>query len=564
MKNIDLQTHPRRSNSIFLTISMGSNRTILESKDLTNSSHGKLNWTRLFRICVGMAALVLPISGTGAEALGKAEHVVVMVWDGMRPDFVRPQYTPTLYHLAERGVFFKNHHSVFVSSTEVNGTALITGAYPDHSGIVANSDYRPEIRWQEAGGTEAIESVRRGDLLTGGHYIGVPALTELLQSMGHRTIVAGTKPVALLLDRSNLRQTGAASQSVNLFKGQTLPRSAMESLIKANEDKSFPTNITYPNTNQDAWTTKALTRGLWKGGVPKFSILWLSDPDYSQHDSGPGSATALGALESADKNLGVVIKALEEKGVRDNTDIFVVSDHGFSTIERGIDLPQMLSRAGFKASKKFDDPERGDVLVVGLGGSVALYTIGNDEAVIRRLVDFFQSSDFAGVIFTRRGLEGTFPLSAIRCESTNAPDVLVSLKWRSDRNEFGTPGLIISEGGTKGKGTHASLSPFDMHNTLISAGPDFRSGFLDEIPSGNADLMPTIAWILGVEPTPKCDGRILNEALLTGPQNLDTTEEKKLEASQEAALFKWHQYLKVKQIGPSVYFDEGNGDSTVK
>src|SRR6266513_340819 len=76
---------------------------------------------------------------------GKAEHVVMVVWDGMRPDFITPQYTPTLYQFAVNGVFFKNHHPVYISTTEVNGTALATGVYPNRSGIMANSDYRSAI-----------------------------------------------------------------------------------------------------------------------------------------------------------------------------------------------------------------------------------------------------------------------------------------------------------------------------------------------------------------------------------------------------------------------------------
>src|ERR1051326_8717633 len=72
---------------------------------------------------------------------GKAEHVVVVVWDGMRRDFITPQYTPTLYGLTQKGVFFKHHHPVYISSTEVNGTAIATGSYPIRSGIMANSDY---------------------------------------------------------------------------------------------------------------------------------------------------------------------------------------------------------------------------------------------------------------------------------------------------------------------------------------------------------------------------------------------------------------------------------------
>src|SRR6266404_7449747 len=78
-------------------------------------------------------------------AAGKAEHVVVVVWDGVRPDFVSETNTPTLYQLARDGVFFQNHHAVFLSSTEVNATAMATGAYPNRSGILGNREYRPNI-----------------------------------------------------------------------------------------------------------------------------------------------------------------------------------------------------------------------------------------------------------------------------------------------------------------------------------------------------------------------------------------------------------------------------------
>src|SRR5712671_3756368 len=116
----------------------------------------------------GLAWKVGAAPKTAAGSKGQAEHVVVVVWDGMRPDFITPQYTPTLYQLAAQGVFFKNHHPVYISTNEVNGTALATGDHPSHSGIMANSDYRPAIGWQGPNATEGIEAIRRGDLLSDG------------------------------------------------------------------------------------------------------------------------------------------------------------------------------------------------------------------------------------------------------------------------------------------------------------------------------------------------------------------------------------------------------------
>ena len=49
------------------------------------------------------------------------------------------------------------------------------------------------------------------------------------------------------------------------------------------------------------------------------------------------------------------------------------------------------------------------------------------DEVIQRLVHFLQGSDFAGVIFSRIPIEGTFPLEAVRLNSTNpAPDLVLT------------------------------------------------------------------------------------------------------------------------------------------
>jgi arylsulfatase A-like enzyme len=497
---------------------------------------------------------------------GKAEHVVLVVWDGMRPDFITPQYTPTLYALATRGVFFRNHHAAYVSSTEVNGAAIATGVYPNRNGILANSEYRPQLVWLAPSATEGIEFVRRGDLISNGHYLLVPTVAEILQRAGHGTIVAGTKPVALLHDRSATRNEGAAARSIVLYSGHTLPREALEPLVKVNEDKHFPTTGTVPNTAQDAWTTRALTHGLWKKGVPRYTVLWLSEPDASQHDSGPGSPNALAALESSDKNLSSVLKMLEEKKLLEKSDVLVVSDHGFSTIQRGPDVAEILKKAGFVSTKKFEDPATGDVMVVGLGGSVFLYVVDRPEPVVRRLVEFLQTSDFAGVIFSRIPLEGTFPIEQVRTGSDSGPDVIVSLRWSADKNDHGTPGLLFCEGGTKGKGHHVSLSRFDMNNTLVAAGPDFKQGFIDQLPSGNVDVAPTILHLLGV-PQPASspmDGRVLEEALAQGTACDAPPRTETLEAARELGLFRWHQYLKFTEYGNTRYFDEGNGQPTAR
>jgi arylsulfatase A-like enzyme len=546
------------------------------------------------KLLLPMAWLVCSLECVASGA--QADHVVVVVWDGLRPDYVSAQYTPNLNELARHGTFFKEHHSSYVTSTEVNGAALGTGMYPDHSGIVANLEYRPELSWLNAYGTESLDAIRRGDLLSDGHYVSASTIAEILQQAGISTVTAGAKPVVLLQDRAPKKVLPAQKDSVTLFRGQTLPRSVLRSLVDNQEIGPVPSELPVPDSTQsrvvrwtkagrdkvltwlngkpktpplsrlmDAWTTKALVRGLWKNGVPKYTLLWLSEPDASQHESGVGSENAEAGLEQSDKNLALVIQALKDQGVFERTDVILVSDHGFSTVDRGPDVIASLKRAGFVAGKQFDNPEPGDLMVVSLGGGTAFYVFDHDEQTVRRLVDYLQGTDYAGVIFSSVSVEGTFSLSQVHVDAhQGAPDVLVSMHWSAEKNDWGAPGLVTAAEGKRGRGAHASLSRFDLHNTLIAAGPDFKKAFTSELPSGNVDLAPTVLAILGIPQPSPMDGRVLTEAMVESTNAPVKPERQTLEASRDLGFRLWHQYLTFSRVGSVVYYDEGNGESRLK
>jgi predicted AlkP superfamily pyrophosphatase or phosphodiesterase len=62
----------------------------------------------LFRmriLFVSIAILVSSFTDT-SHAANIPRHVVLVVWDGMRPDFITEQYAPTLFHLSQQGSFF--------------------------------------------------------------------------------------------------------------------------------------------------------------------------------------------------------------------------------------------------------------------------------------------------------------------------------------------------------------------------------------------------------------------------------------------------------------------------
>ena len=511
-----------------------------------------------FRFAVFLASFLLVAFAPAAEP---ARRVVVVVFDGMRPDFISAQTTPNVWQLANEGVFFAHHHPVYLSATEVNGTAIATGAYPARSSMIANVDFRPQIDPQQTVATEDPATIQRGDRVSGGHYLSVPTVAEILRAHGMRTAIAGSKQVALLHDRAPRENSPGVSPV--LFEGATLPI-ALERTLTATLGAFPPIGEAEEKTARDAWTTQALLGTLWKDGVPPFSLLWLAEPDYSQHATGPGSAQSLAGIKSSDRNLGLLLADLEKRGLRATTDVLVVSDHAFSTITRKVDVAMELSIAGFAAKRvALGGLRRGEVLVVSNGGSTLLYVGGHDARVTARLAAYLQTRDWTGVVFSREQLEGTFPLREARIDAPQAPDLVVALRWTHGLSATSVPGLLTCDlPSTSPKvGNHASLSRYDMHNTLVASGPDFRRGVLNPLPSGNTDIAPTVLWLLGLpEEAAKMDGRVLGEALSTpDAPPLKSLELKRLTAQRTSEAGVWEQYLQVSEVNGVRYLDEGNG-----
>src|SRR5205085_3643796 len=250
--------------------------------------------------------------------------------------------------------------------------------------------------------------------------------------------------VAFLHDPHAEWTTAATKKSFTVFAAAPMPPSLRDQMQQTLG--SFLTERSNSPAQRNEFSTRALTEFLWRDGLPAFSLLWLSNPDMTQHEFSPGADASLAAVRSSDRHLALVLDALEKKKARPTTDIFIVSDHGFSTIERAIDFPAELRKAGFDATVVFSEtPKHGQIMVVGNGGTILFYVIEHDRDVAARLVEWLQRSDFAGVIFAREKFEGTFSLETVRANTTDAPDVIVGLRWNSNPNRFGVVGQIITD-----------------------------------------------------------------------------------------------------------------------
>src|SRR5262249_1647083 len=151
----------------------------------------------------------------------------------------------------------------------------------------------------------------------------------------------------------------------------------------------------------------------------------------------------------------------------------------------------------------------------------AIYVRDHDKGDVARIVEVLQKAPRVGPIFTAAASSGsmdgwapgTLSFNVIRWTHERDGDIMVAPDWTDETNAHGFRGTT-SSGGVAG---HGSTSPFDVHNTLIAAGPDLRTTTEIGTPTANVDLAPTFLTMLGMAVPPSMEGRVLSEAFLNGP-----------------------------------------------
>src|SRR5262249_61220037 len=88
-------------------------------------------------------------------------------------------------------------------------------------------DYVPAIDGRRSIDVENSGVVRKGDEVTGGKYIRVPTIAELVRERGATTAIATAKTVGLLFDRH--RDSGGGA---DIFAGESVPHDGIDSIVK--------------------------------------------------------------------------------------------------------------------------------------------------------------------------------------------------------------------------------------------------------------------------------------------------------------------------------------------
>src|SRR6201996_7257970 len=74
-----------------------------------------------------------------ASAQSTPHNVILFVPDGLRGGIVTPQTAPAMAEIRDKGVHFKNSHSLFPTFTMANSSALSTGHYLGDTGTFSNT-----------------------------------------------------------------------------------------------------------------------------------------------------------------------------------------------------------------------------------------------------------------------------------------------------------------------------------------------------------------------------------------------------------------------------------------
>jgi arylsulfatase A-like enzyme len=168
------------------------------------------------------------------------------------------------------------------------------------------------------------------------------------------------------------------------------------------------------------------------------------------------------------------------------------------------------------------------VVVAANGGSDLIYLPHGDASLARRLVAYLAGRDYVGALFAddRFGkLPGALPLSAIALRGASRlprPSIVVSFRTfalapseAASSDPLQNAVQIADTTLQQGQGMHGSFGRDNTFNFMAAIGPDFKAGYRDLLPAGNADLAPTVLHLLGWQAPAhgKLVGRVLDEAL---------------------------------------------------
>jgi predicted AlkP superfamily pyrophosphatase or phosphodiesterase len=414
-------------------------------------------------------------------------HVVVISVDGMIAKYYahpsRHFKIPNLQRLMKEGSYAEAVEGVYPSVTYASHTTIVTGKLPAEHGIYSNLSSR------EAGKNSE-------DWYWFSKAIKAPTLWDVARQH-HLTTAAIAWPVtagaAIDWDIPEIWDPAKPFEMDLTYLANYSTRGLLPEIMQA-----------LGNTHSAANALDPIREGaalyLLQKRRPNLLLLHLGDLDHVEHLHGPGSPEALAALEESDTNIGRILRGIRAARLDATTDVFVVSDHGFLPVSRGICPNVLLAKAGLLTVDANGRISGGKIATVSNGGSFFVYwRDGQDyrtavDAALKPLRD-------AGILWAVLDHQAVFDLGA-------DPGAKLALDAPEGYEFDASPtGAMVRNLPHAPLGEHGYL-PFrpDLEASFLAWGPDIKPGIdlhrirMTEVASTILRAMQVEDVMLGDEP----------------------------------------------------------------
>jgi len=402
-----------------------------------------------------------------------------MICDGLRADMIRPDWTPNLCRLASESRVFSQHRSVYPSTTRTTAASIATGCHPGRHGLQGNC-----VALDEGQGLVAVsvgpEGFRERLKKATGRTLHVPTISERLVKHGGAIIYSNVSPGAAYFHDPDghgyiYHRSGSFAPGLHKVVGQD-----------------------HLDVSHDVAGDEVMTRRFCHDVLvqrqPAYGLIWLCEPDHTQHVRPLGSADQLAVMAAADANVSRVMDAVKaQQDAGQDILLVVASDHGHETVERSLPLTDMLIDAGLKESTTSSD-----VVIASNGLSAHLYFSEDARSRIADVRDFLTGIEDIARVFTGDDLKSL----GHRTDTALAISIVTR---RTDRtNPHGIAGMSIaiadplSADTYEGCGQHGGLGPYEQSPFLMIKGFGFSPGSVCQVESSAVDLAPTSLYHLGI------------------------------------------------------------------
>lgn len=437
------------------------------------------------RRIVSTVALALVVSLCVRPEAQETPHVLLISIDGLMPStYTRPAppNAPTLRALAAEGSAADGVIGVTPTVTFPSHTTLITGVPPAAHGIIDN-------RIVDA------EGISRGAWFWYAKEIRVPTLVGAARAQNLIT-AAINWPVTIGADAHYL--VPEFERSPHAEARHMLDAISTPGLLHAVEvERGRP--LAWPPDDEGRTD---ITRYVLKAYRPDLTILHIIAVDGAQHDHGPGSPEGIRAVEAADRQIARIMATLDETGLRKNTVVAVVSDHGFLPYERVLHPNAMFKSEGLLRVDAAGAITEWQAYFHSSGGSGYVYLKNPADQALKDRVGSLLARFKTGPDAAIENLWNAADLAGVGAHPQAAFGFDVKNGWYTGA---GHQSLVMRPDGVRGGHGYAPRRP-ELHASLILNGPGIARRNLGVVRM--TQIAPTLAQVLNVALSSKADAPI--------------------------------------------------------